>query len=140
MRTQLMGQSETECCSSMQNIRVQKSQLLEKLKENRKNHRKVFEEALEGYRKEVISVLEQKLEDARHGKRVTHYIELAEPMDQTKDYNRAIQMLEMSIDNTMEITQSEFAQYVMDDWAWKDQFLTCNSAYSATAARAMSVR
>jgi hypothetical protein len=29
----------------------------------------------------------------------------------------------------IELTEQEFAQYVMDDWSWKGQFTATNSAY-----------
>jgi hypothetical protein len=40
----------------------------------------------------------------------------------------------MCTESHVELSEQEFGQYVMDDWAWKRQFLLSNSAYSATAA------
>lgn len=31
-------------------------------------------------------------------------------------------MLAMSVEDQIELTSQEFAQYVRDDWAWKRQF------------------
>jgi hypothetical protein len=50
-------------------------------------------------------------------------------MDQTKDYDRVIRMLEMTVDEIITIGAVEFQQYVMDDWTWKEQFTASNSAY-----------
>ena len=115
----------------MKNVKVQKSELIEKLKENRSNHRAIFEKALKGYRKKAIEVLDAALLDAKEGRHINTYIKLTEPIDQRKDYDRAIAMLEMSIDEEIEVTESEFAQYVLDDWDWKQQFMFTNSAYLA---------
>jgi hypothetical protein len=38
-------------------------------------------------------------------------------------------MMEWSQDDTVALTQSQFKQYVQDDWGWKDQWLTSNTAY-----------
>ena len=46
-----------------------------------------------------------------------------------KDYDRAIGMLEMSIDNEVEITSLEFQHYIQDDWGWKNSFLLSNTKY-----------
>ena len=121
----------------MQRVRLKKDKLLDKVRANRSEHREIFEEALEGYRKEVVRLLEERLADAKQGKRFDHFIALVEPMDQTKEYDRIITMLEMSADEYVELSQSEFAQYVMDDWGWMDQFINSNASYSAKAAQRM---
>lgn len=118
----------------MKAIRVSKAKLLATLQTNRLNHRKIFEEAIEGYKQAVISELERRLNDAKANKKVSLYFQLTQPVDQTKDYDRAIGMLTMSLDTEIELTEQDFACYVLDDWGWKRQFLTSNSFYSKTAA------
>ena len=113
----------------MQTIKVRKEKLLIKLKENRKNHRELFLKAQEGYRQLVVEHLEKMLQDARDNKKVQTYVNLVAPVDQTKDYDRAIAMLEMSVDEEINVTQNEFTCYVLDDWQWKEQFVSSNSAY-----------
>ena len=114
-------------------VKIKKADLLKVLKENRAAHRKIFEEALVGYKKKVIELLDKKLQEARTGIRVRMVFNLIEPQDQTKDYDRAIRMLEMSIEKVIELSEQDFKAYVMDDWSWKFQFLSSNSAYSSTA-------
>lgn len=118
----------------MKAIRVAKAKLLATLQTNRLNHRKIFEEAIEGYKQAVISELERRLNDAKANKKVSLYFQLTQPVDQTKDYDRAIGMLTMSLDTEIELTEQDFACYVLDDWGWKRQFLTSNAYYSKTAA------
>lgn len=119
----------------MKSIKIEREKLLEIVKANRENHRNIFLEALEGYRREVIRLLEERLEQARKGKRVTHIISLVQPMDQTREYDRVIRMLELTIDNPVELTEMEFAQYVQDEWNWRGAFLHSNAAYSVSAAK-----
>ena len=114
----------------MREIKVNKAELLKKLRENRNEHRAIFEEALEGYRAEAIRLLDKALADAKKGRKIITYIHLQEPVDQTKDYDRAIGMLEMCVDNEITVTSQEYAQYVMDDWSWKEQFLATNTFYT----------
>lgn len=115
----------------MQKVKVKISDLKEKLKTNREGHRALFLKAQEGYRQTVIELLEKTLEEARNHKRIDMRFHLPAPVDQTKDYDRVLAMLEMSVDDEIEITQHEFANYVMDDWAWKDQFMASNQLYLA---------
>ena len=117
----------------MQSVTIKKAELLAALTENRTAHRAIFLEAQEGYRVEVIKQLDEFLKDAREGRKITSCVEFQEPIDQTKDYDRAIKMLEMSIDDEIKLSEQDFRAYVMDDWSWKEQFLFSNSAYSNTA-------
>ena len=121
----------------MKTVRLRKIELLGKLGVNRDKHKEIFLEALEGYKKAIIDALESRLADAKAGKRIDTYINLEQPIDQTKEYDRVITMLEMSLDAEIELDERQFAQYVMDNWSWKSQFLTTNSVYSRTAATVM---
>ncbi len=56
-------------------------------------------------------------------------------MDMTKEYDRVIKMLEMSVDTQIELSSSEFQNYVMDDWAWSDNAKLSNSTYTAKWTR-----
>lgn len=118
----------------MKAIRVSKAELLKTLQTNRDNHRKIFEEALEGFRKAVVRELERRLEIAKANKRVDLYIQLTQPVDQTKDYDRVIGMLNLSLDTEIELSETDYSCYVLDDWTWKKNFLTSNAFYSKTAA------
>lgn len=118
----------------MDAIKVKKSELLETVQKNRDNHRKIFLEAQEGYRVAAIAELDKMLTEAKQGKQIRRSLALTEPVDQTRDYDRVIRMLEMSQDEIIELQEHDFMQYVLDDWGWKRQFLLSNSVYSATAA------
>jgi hypothetical protein len=119
----------------MQRIKVEKAKLLGILKKNRKAHHDIFIEAQKGFRKVVIDELEKRLGLARDGKRIDQYLRLPEPVDHTRDYDRVISMLEMDLNETVDLSETDYSQYVMDDWDWKRQFLGTNRAYSVTAAK-----
>lgn len=117
----------------MKEVKVNKSELLTTLRANLTEHQSIFEEALDGYKKKVIEILERKLADARAGKRIPEHISIPMPVNQSHEYKRTIRMLEMSVEDTVTLTAQEFDMYVMDRWQWKQNFLTSNSAYSAKA-------
>jgi len=74
----------------MKNVKVKTQDLLTKLQANREKHRDGFLTALEAYRLEAIEVLEEAIKDAKNNKRIMTATHLVEPMDMTKEYDRAI--------------------------------------------------
>lgn len=115
----------------MNKVTVKKDELLGILRTNRTKHRDIFIDAQKGYKERVIAELEKSLDDARAGKKLRTSITLVAPVNQTGDYDQAIGMLEMSVDNTVELSASEFRQYVLDKWAWDAQFKMSNATYTA---------
>lgn len=113
----------------MRTIHVDKTEFLERVGENRDNHRAVFEEALDGYRRRVERELRQRLHDLSRGRRIEQHIRLPEPEDHTGDYERILAMAVMSISDTVELSESEFAMYVMDQWSWKQDFTDTTLRY-----------
>lgn len=113
----------------MEIVKIKKSELLETLRKNRQEHRAIFEEAQVGYRAEAIKLLDKALQDAKAGRTIITFVKLNSPIDQTKDYDRAIKMIEMSVDENIEISEADFANYVLDDWHWKQNFMTTNAFY-----------
>jgi len=55
----------------MRTVRVDRDAFVARVRDNRDNHRKVFEEALEGYRERWIPELERRLHDIRRGRGTT---------------------------------------------------------------------
>ena len=115
----------------MKEVNVNVAELLEKLKENRTKHRGIFKDAQKGYRAEAIKQLDIALADAKAGKSINTEIYLEKPVDQTKDYDKAILMLEMHSEDYIDVSASDFSNYVMDDWSWKRNFIATNSMYTA---------
>lgn len=118
----------------MNAINVKREELISKLNTNRDLHRKIFLEAQEGYRAQCIAELDKMLEEARDGKRIRRAIALIEPIDQTKEYDSALEMLKMSVDEVINLEEHDFRCYVLDQWAWKGQSSSSNIRYSTTLA------
>jgi hypothetical protein len=67
------------------------------------------------------------------GELLEHRFINSPPEDHTTDYDDAIDMMEWSTDGTIELTQSQFVQYVKDDWGWKDNWVASTAAYIEAA-------
>jgi hypothetical protein len=110
-------------------VTVKKNELLAAIRKNRDGHRAEFETAQKGYRTAVIAELDTMLKDACKGRKIRRAIELVEPQDHTKDYDRVIRMLEMSTATEIVITEKQFSQYVLDEWGWMANFKGSTSRY-----------
>lgn len=114
----------------MKAIPVKKATLMTTIQKNRDRHREVFESALEGYQQESIRILREQMDRAEKGLRQNLQVYLICPEDHTKDYDRVLGMLSMSIDDTIELTEQDYSQYIEDNWMWKQQWVGSNSSYS----------
>lgn len=115
----------------MKDVRMNKTELLAKVRTNREQHRAQFLKAQEGFRARVIEELDARLADARNGKHIGLLIDLVEPQDHTKDYDRVIAMLEAEQENIVTINATDFGYYVMDDWSWSAFASTVNTLYAS---------
>lgn len=113
----------------MEKIQVKKARLLKTLKKNRKKHRDIFLKAQEKYREEAIRVLDERLDNARKGKKINLSISLPEPRDFTEEYDTAIQMVEWAEGDSIELDQTSFEQYVLDKWGWQNIFAANTRPY-----------
>lgn len=115
----------------MKTVTVSKAEFIDKVAANREKHRAVFESAQEGYREFLVSELDKRLDEAKRGLPVSRYIIADEPEDHTDDYDTVLEMARMSVDDIIEVTQQEFAWYVLDKWTWKQQWAGSVSTYTA---------
>lgn len=124
----------------MENITVNKTELLEILNKNRADHRKIFEEALAGWLKETQAELAQWTERLKKGERKSVTIIKGVPTDHTKDYDRAIGMVKMAIGDTIVLSEQDYAQYVDDEWGWQKTFLSNSYGSDLGAAKLGNMR
>jgi len=117
--------------NTMKQVRVDKAKLLAILKKNRAEHRSVFLEAQKTFRVVAIKALDAQLKAARTNKpfELGRLVALTAPEDHTADYDRSIQMLEMSVDEHIMVDEREFQNYVQDIWNWSRDWATSNMRY-----------
>lgn len=120
-------------------VSVKTSDLLTKIKTNREQHKTDFESLTVGYQEKLLAVLRdaiaaaEKSDEAFTALHSRDYVTLPpKPQNHTKDYDRVIAMLEMSIDETLELPAHEFARYALDEWDWSQAFNSTKAMYSNT--------
>lgn len=124
-----------------------KAEAIKILKENRAEHEKIYNEAVEGYR--------QALNDALWDMEIAIKAKLAEldtkrlpephlkkyplsglniPGNSLNEYDTVLEMLALTTDEIIVLNQDQYSCYMKDNWYWMKEFLINNSAYSTMAA------
>jgi len=119
-----------------QNIKVTKANAIERIKANLTTHHEVFERAWSAYYLAAQEKTEQMLDAIKNGKVFdpSAVARLPIPVDHTDDYETVVDMLELMIGEEVVFTESEFSQYMRDNWAWKHQWVATASAYGVDDA------
>lgn len=113
----------------MKTIKVSKAELLSHLRTNRENHIVEYNDALVQYRLALQEAFKDALKQAKNNEDVEHRVNVVRPQNYTKAYDEAITMLEWDVEDSVELDQHEFKQYVQDEWGWKNEFLATTRIY-----------
>ncbi len=119
-----------EFTPTMSEVRLSKEDVLVALSNNRDNHLAKFEEAMEGYKEQAIKTLEEHIAQIKANDPQRVILALPLPEDHTEDYERAIDMLQWSLDDEVVLNRQEFRTYIQDDWGWKQEFESTYSLYA----------
>jgi hypothetical protein len=121
----------------MDNMRFRVADLIKTLKKNRETHAAEYSEAKDGYRVKVIEALEKALAKAKKGAEINAYPlnELHVPSKHTDEYDRVIEMLAMTSDTDVCLTQEEFTQYVQDNWRWTSLHKSSMAIYNSVVTK-----
>lgn len=90
----------------MKTVRVNKTNLLEILSENRKKHKEQYKETIKAFRVKAADLLNKELQKIVAGKKFETHFDLQKPVSHEKDYDLVIKMVEMSIDDILELEQT----------------------------------
>ncbi|MBA4186706.1 MAG: hypothetical protein C0467_01685 [Planctomycetaceae bacterium] len=119
-------------------VKVRRDELLSVLRKNREQHIQDFKAACIGYREVALQRIEESFQEAREvvnrlkeGQTIAVglRISMSAPVSYEKAYDQIIRMMEMSVDTEIELTASQFACFVMDDWEWKEEWASSNAQY-----------
>ena len=118
----------------MDSVKMNKLKLLEIVKDNLRKHVSEFEESVQDYRKAVLKLCQENLEIAESGdtkkfKDLKH--PPVAPISYENSYKRAIRMLELSIEDTIEVEEDVFNQLVLDEWDLKHSLSASTAMYRA---------
>ncbi len=117
----------------LRTLRVSKARLVEALRDNRERHQREYQEALAGYRGQLVTALTRKLERARRKEDVDHHIDLERPVDRTADYDRALAILEWEEQDAIDLPLGDFERWVLDAWSWRPAFKALHASYTLGA-------
>ena len=120
-------------------VKVRRGELLEVLRKNREQPARDYTAACAGYREqaltridEIFGELRAKITGLKDGQTVAVVglqFGLNVPQSYERAYDQIIRMMEMSVDDEIVLTGSQFACFVMDDWDWKEQWSASNATY-----------
>ena len=118
----------------MHAVKINRNELLEIVKTNKEKHVKEYEESVEDYKAAAIKVAQANLKLAKSGDLDSIAKIKGMPQKPTSyetNYNRAIRMLELSVEAVIEVEEDVFNQLVLDEWAWKHNFVASASLYKS---------
>ena len=118
----------------MRSVKINKDELLKIVRENQKKHIKDFEESVKDYKKAAVKVAKEHVDLAKTGDldQIAKIRAMpARPVSYEDNYNRAIRMLELSVEDIIELEDDIFNQLVLDEWHWKHQFVASGALYKS---------
>jgi hypothetical protein len=121
----------------MRQVTLEKERLVETLTVNREKHEADFEIVWEAFRKQAMSNAKKivdSLKEAPMGAVINLNVGLQPPVNHSDDYTRAIEMCKWEVEDHVQLDEQEFAQYVQDEWGWKQQFEGSNFLYTGMAS------
>lgn len=118
-----------------QSVNVSRTKLIAVLKENLKKHVGDYAKAIVNYRLALQADLTAALEQANDPKANLSKIKVdfSCPQSYASQYQQVIDMLEFSVDETINLDNQAFRAYIKDEWSWKSGFELANSTYATKA-------
>jgi hypothetical protein len=110
-------------------ITVNKKNLIEKIKENKKNHIIEYEKAIIAYKKEALKQLKELTKLVEDGA-TDIKLNLTKPINATENYDNLIMTFEWEVNDEVELTQAEFNECVLDQTYFAQEAKMSNMAYT----------
>lgn len=130
-------------------VTVNKTDLLTKLTENKSKHIREYNSAVAEYKKlaqlelkdkqeKIVGALQKLLEKVKSSEGPVTlvidedlFFDLNPPVSHEEDYNEIIEMVKWEVEDKIELDSIEFTQYVMDNWAWKEELKNTRTFYAS---------
>jgi hypothetical protein len=115
----------------MNTVTVSKQDLIKVLTENRDKHQTEYNEAYEGYKLLAIKAIEEKLEKVKSGEKFNMYFENLQsaPNCHVEEYQNVIDMLSVTSDMDIQISQEDYLKYYKNNWSWRIGWSMSNAMY-----------
>ncbi len=118
----------------MHAVKVNRKELLKIVTENKEKHIRDFNESVEDYKAAALKLAEANLELVKTGdlEQIAKTKPMpGKPVSYENNYTRAIRMLELSVEKEIDVEEDVFNQLVLDEWAWKNQFIASGALYKS---------
>lgn len=115
-------------------INISRAVLLDALRKNLAVHAVEYAEALTDYKEHIAYKLHLALDKAHTGTAAevaTLTVQFNPPQDHRTAYQDAIEMLEYSADDIINLDQESFKAYVKNEWSWTQGFKLMAASYKA---------
>jgi len=122
---------EANAGSLINGVKLTKDELLHNVRENLDKHKVDVAEALSLRRGTIAKTFANLLEEMEFDVdfQPKEHLSFPMPKDHSEDYKKAIRMIEMTTDEVIELTESQFDKLVMDNWGWKSDLIATSSVY-----------
>ncbi len=112
-----------------QSVNVSRLELINVLEQNKNAHAKEFKEAFDNYKKATIKALKKALELAQKGDFSKTVVNITEPQNHEQEFTQVLEMLKMSVDETINLDSEAFQAYVKNNWPWRKHFELVAASY-----------
>lgn len=114
----------------MRDVRIKKTELREIVATNREKHIKEYAEGYTAFQQLFLQQLDTLRHNAERGEfSLLDLQRLQRPVSHEKDYDRALRMLELEVNDTITLDEEGMRNLVMDEWSWSEHFTASNKLY-----------
>lgn len=114
-----------------QTVNVNRLELIEALRVSLSKHTAEFEEAIKDYERAVQLYLEQALQRVKEGNYSDVVCKLYPPQNKEAEYIDVIDLLSVSVDDTIQLDSEAYKAYYKNEWSWTGQFKALTATYKS---------
>lgn len=117
---------------SLKTVKVNKSDLIRTVRDNRDIHYQEYEETKAEYLEAVKTALDKVAEKVHKDNEVdlTELYDLPKPVSHVDAYDQVLSLLEWEVEAEISLDANEFRNYVLDEWGWKQEMEYTKSSLS----------
>ena len=116
----------------MKTVTINKKELLDILYENRIKHAEQYDEAVKDYKAVIMNFSKANIKSINASveggtfsiKQYPSY-----PPSYISEYDQVIRMIELDVNDTITLDKTDFNNYVLDNWGWKQTFTQASTVY-----------
>lgn len=112
-----------------QTVNVNRLELLKALKTGMELHNKQYAEAVTDYKLAVKVFMRGALERVEADNFKDLVLQLQKPVNKESEYLDVIEMLEVSVDDTIQLDKESYKAFYKNEWSWSQGFAASAALY-----------